>query len=176
MDPIIISGGPGAGKTTLLHALAERGFTTFNEVPRDLIEQQSQLENGILPWDNLPAFAELCLQGMQQQKQQAMSEKVAFLDRAIPDICAYLSGAGYPLPQRYLEGSRGYHSQVFFCQPNEFTYVQDEVRPYPFSEALELHQQLLASYQSLGYHIIEVPWASVSERAEFVARHIMLGK
>lgn len=176
MDPIIISGGPGAGKTTLLHALAERGFTTFNEVPRDLIEQQSQLENGILPWDNLPAFAELCLEAMQQQKQQAMSEKVAFLDRAIPDICAYLSGAGLPLAQRYLAGSRGYHHQVFFCQPNEFTYVQDEVRPYPFSEALELHQQLLTSYQNLGYHIIEVPWASVSERAEFVAQHVTFGK
>ncbi len=43
MLPVIISGGPGAGKTTLLEALAKRGYPTFSEVPRMLIEQQMEV-------------------------------------------------------------------------------------------------------------------------------------
>ncbi len=41
MSIVIISGGPGAGKTTLLNALAERGYATYPEIPRQLIEQES---------------------------------------------------------------------------------------------------------------------------------------
>ena len=50
MNPIIITGGPGAGKTTLINALADAGYPTFAESSRQLIEQQSQLEGGTLPW------------------------------------------------------------------------------------------------------------------------------
>lgn len=68
MNPIIITGGPGAGKTTLINALADAGYPTFAESSRQLIEQQSQLEDGILPWVDLPGFAELCLGVMSKQK------------------------------------------------------------------------------------------------------------
>ena len=61
MQPIIITGGPGAGKTTLINALGDMGYPTFAESSRQLIEEQSQIENGILPWLDLPGFAELCL-------------------------------------------------------------------------------------------------------------------
>lgn len=60
MSLVIISGGPGAGKTTLLDALAGRGYRVYPEVPRLLIERESSKQNGILPWHDLPAFAELC--------------------------------------------------------------------------------------------------------------------
>lgn len=48
MSIVIISGGPGAGKTTLLNALAERGYATYPEIPRQLIEQESLKQDGIL--------------------------------------------------------------------------------------------------------------------------------
>ena len=47
MQPIVITGGPGAGKTTLLNALGGLGYATFAEGSRALIEQQSQLDNGV---------------------------------------------------------------------------------------------------------------------------------
>lgn len=84
MSIVIISGGPGAGKTTLLNALAERGYATYPEIPRQLIEQESLKQDGILPWHDLPAFAELCYDAMLVQKQSAQSASMAFLDRAIP--------------------------------------------------------------------------------------------
>lgn len=168
MSIVIISGGPGAGKTTLLNALAERGYTTYPEIPRQLIEQESLKQDGILPWHDLPAFAELCYDAMLVQKQFAQSASMAFLDRAIPDICAYLLGAEQVVPAEYWQASLEYHPQVFMCEPNSTTYQQDEVRPYAFEEALQIHQRLVNTYSELGYECIDVPMASIEQRVGFV--------
>lgn len=172
MQPIIISGGPGAGKTTLVNALAQRHYATFAEASRQLIEQQSLIEGGILPWVDLPGFAALCLEVMSQQKAQASQHSIAFLDRAIPDICGYLSQAELGIDEQYLKASQGYHPQVFLCRPEASIYVQDQVRPYPFEGALEIHDSLVALYQQLGYEVIEVPFMTVEERVQFVESHL----
>ncbi|KFB00086.1 MULTISPECIES: AAA family ATPase [Vibrio] len=169
-SPFIITGGPGSGKTTLLDALAARDCKTFEEVPRKLIEEQSKLENGILPWNQLAAFAELCFKDMMNQRQAAStSDQLSFLDRAIPDICAYLTFGNEPVPPRVTEQAKlGYQPLAFTCEPNTATYVQDDVRPYPFEEALEIHRQLIEQYQSLGYRCISVPFLKLEQRVEFV--------
>ena len=172
MQPIIISGGPGAGKTTLVHALASHHYATFAEASRQLIEEQNQLDDGILPWIDLPGFAALCLEVMSEQKTQASQHPVAFLDRAIPDICGYLSQAELDIDDKYIKASQGYHPQVFVCRPEASIYVQDEVRPYPFEGALEIHDSLVALYQQLGYEVIEVPFMSVTERVQFVEHQL----
>lgn len=174
MKPIVITGGPGAGKTTLLNALGELGYATFAEGSRTLIEQQSQFNNGILPWTNLPEFALLCLELMGQQKSEARCHEVAFVDRAIPDIVAYLQVGGCDVEQAFLTESAGYHSQVLTCRPEASIYVQDEVRPHSFEEALEIHQTLVDTYAELGYEVVEVPWGRIRERVEFVRRVVGL--
>jgi len=170
MKPIVITGGPGAGKTTLIAALAQYGYATFAEGSRTLIEQQSQQPNGILPWTNLPEFARLCLRLMGDQKLTAQQSQVAFMDRAIPDIVAYLKVGGCKVEQEFLTQSAGYHSQVFTCRPESSIYVQDEVRPHSFDEALHIHQVLVDTYVELGYQVIEVPWGTVEERVRYVCQ------
>lgn len=174
MKPIVITGGPGAGKTTLLDAMAELGYATFSEGSRTLIEQQSRLENGVLPWTNLPEFANLCLQLMGQQKRAAFNHEVAFVDRAIPDIVAYLRVGGCYVDQAFLVESTGYHETVLACRPEASVYVQDEVRPHSFEEALQIHQALVDCYIELGYQVSEVPWGSVEERVAFVSQEMGL--
>ncbi|MBR9875812.1 MAG: AAA family ATPase [Vibrionaceae bacterium] len=170
MKPIVITGGPGAGKTTLLNALGQQGYATFAEGSRTLIEQQSQLEGGILPWNNLPEFARLCLELMSEQKQQAQSLGVAFVDRAIPDIIAYLRVGGCNVDPVFMHESAGYHSQVLTCRPEASIYVQDEVRPHSFEEAQAIHQTLVTTYAELGYEVVEVPWGTIEARVRFVQR------
>ncbi|MGR5488968.1 AAA family ATPase, partial [Vibrio alfacsensis] len=85
---------------------------------------------------------------MMNQKQVAStSDQLSFLDRAIPDICAYLTFGNEPVPPRVMEQAKlGYQPLAFTCEPNTATYVQDDVRPYPFEEALEIHRQLIEQY------------------------------
>ncbi len=172
MLPIIVTGGPGAGKTTLIQALSERGFATFQESSRELIEQQSKLKDGILPWDNMSGFTALCLEIMSEQKSIASQHSIAFLDRAIPDICGYLKGAGIEPDENYIQASKGYFNKVFVCRPHKEIYVQDDVRPYPFEEAVNIHCGLVETYQQLGYECIDVPFMEIEERVEFVLNAI----
>lgn len=174
MLPIIITGGPGAGKTTLIDALSANNYQTFAESSRQLIEEQSQLTNGVLPWVDLPEFARLCLATMATQKQQASQHDVAFLDRAIPDICGYLQQAGLEIEPHYRAESQGYHRQAFFCRPERGIYVQDEVRPYPFEGAVAIHNALVDVYQQLGFDVVEVPFMSLEERVGFIQQTLNL--
>lgn len=169
MQPIIITGGPGAGKTTLLNAMGQKGFLVFPEVSRTLIQQQSRLEGGILPWTDLPRFAGLCLDMMSEQRCQAVKGTIpAFVDRAIGDICAYLEIGGEAVADHYLEAAKGYYPTVFFCAPHADIYVRDDERPHSFEEAGQIHCQLLETYRQLGYEVVEVPWGTVEERAGWV--------
>lgn len=174
MKPIIITGGPGAGKTTLIKALADVGCATFEEASRHLITEQSRLPNGALPWTNLPAFAQLCLELMGEQKREALEHSLAFVDRAIPDIVAYLQVGGCHVGPEFIAGSAGYHDQVLACRPESSIYVQDEVRPHSFEEAMQIHQTLVDTYVELGYDVVEVPWGTIRERVEFVRRVVGL--
>lgn len=174
MKPIVITGGPGAGKTTLVEALANYGYATFAEGSRTLIEQQSALEGGVLPWTNLPEFAHLCLNLMSEQKRTAERCLVSFMDRAIPDIIAYLRVGGCDVDPAYMTESAGYHSKVLTCRPEASIYVQDDVRPHSFEEALEIHHNLVNTYVELGYEVVDVPWGTIAERVGFVRRVIGL--
>lgn len=173
MEPVVITGGPGAGKTSIIINLASRGYHTYEESSRSIIEQQLSLPDGILPWTNLAEFADLCLDLMLHQKKDAQNrESLSFLDRAIPDICAYLKLGKLEVSNRYLEASNGYGHKVFFCVPNDTIYSQDAVRPHSYQEALEVHQLLVDVYKGLGYKVIEVPWGKIEERANFILKHV----
>jgi predicted ATPase len=170
--PFIISGGPGSGKTTLLEALGREGYDVYPEIPRLLIEEQSKLEDGVLPWQQLGLFADMCFKQMLEQRNSAqLSAQLSFVDRAIPDICAYLSFGDLAISEVIgKEAVNGYQEVVLFCHPTVETYVQDDVRPYPFEEALSIHKSLCVTYQALGYTVIEVPLMPVSQRVEFVLK------
>ncbi|WP_237483544.1 AAA family ATPase [Vibrio hippocampi] len=174
MTPFIISGGPGSGKTSLINALHKLGVATYPEIPRKLIEEQSKRVDGILPWSQLSAFADLCLTEMVEQRKAALGGgRLAVLDRAIPDICGYLHLADISIQESIAkEAQKNYQNQVFFCKPEPEIYVSDEVRPYPYEQALEIHHSLLQTYQKLGYQIVDVPLLSIAERAEFVLEAI----
>ncbi len=173
MRPIVITGGPGAGKTSIIEQLAQQGCVTFAESSRNVIEQQLVVPNGILPWTDLPAFANLCLALMQQQKQQANQQAgFCFVDRAIPDIVAYLQLGGCQVSSSILSACQGYHRQVFSCQPEPSIYVQDDVRPHSFDEAMQVHVLINKIYTQLGYQVVDVPWGSIEQRVLFIQQQL----
>lgn len=177
MGKYVISGGPGAGKSTLLDALRLDGFQCFDEISRQLIQEEVAKRSTCLPWQDLRCFAQLALQRMIEQHQRASlntGETVSFFDRGIPDILAYLRVGGLPVDESWYPMARqfSYESPVFMAPPWQEIYVNDSERWQTFAEASALHQALVATYQELGYMIVELPRATVAERVAFVRKTV----
>ncbi|HIF9154281.1 TPA: AAA family ATPase [Photobacterium damselae] len=171
---VILTGGPGAGKTSVINWLAQQGWLTFEEASRYLIIEQSQHDNGILPWTDLPRFADLCFTMMSEQKRAAKQQPWAFCDRAMGDICAYLALGNQAISAELKLACSGYYPQVFVFTPKQEIYQQDSERPHTFAEAMVIHQQLVATYQQLGYQVVEVPWGEIKKRAEWILARLGL--
>lgn len=171
MLKFIISGGPGAGKSTLLEALRASGFYCSDEVSRQLIQEQTALNSRCLPWIDLDCFAHLALDRMITEYQRASSaEGIAFFDRAIPDIIAYLQVGSLPVEPSFYGAVERYPYQqlVFMAPPWEAIYINDQERWQTFAEATAIHQALTETYQSLNFTILELPKVSVAKRVAFV--------
>jgi predicted ATPase len=173
MAKFLISGGPGAGKSTLLEALRAAGYSCFDEVSRQLIQEQVAIGSQCLPWVDLDSFAQIALQRMIEQYEQAstgMDEPISFFDRGIPDIIAYLRVGGLPIDESWYRAARQYRyeSVVFMAPPWEAIYINDSERWQTFAEASALHQALVETYQALAYTVVELPRVSVTDRVTFV--------
>jgi predicted ATPase len=178
MARFIISGGPGAGKSTLLNALRTAGFLCFDEVSRQVIQEQVALDSRCLPWIDLDCFAQLVLQRMIDQYETASDRddaSVAFFDRGIPDIIAYLRVGELTVGEAWYQASRQfpYEPLVFMAPPWEAIYVNDSERWQTFAEATALHQALVETYQALGYTILELPRVSAADRVTFVRNAVL---
>ena len=179
MNSIVISGGPGSGKTTLLNALKSRGFNCSDEISRQLIQEQVNLNSENLPWKNLSSFAELALERMvEEYKKSLLLEEPTFFDRAIPDIIAYLKVGNIRVESQFNEALKNYKykSNVFMAPPWEAIYINDNERWQTFEEATELYNMLTKTYQSAGYTLIELPSCSVEERVDFVLEKLEQNK
>jgi predicted ATPase len=172
---VIITGGPGSGKTTLIEQLARLGYGTSPEVSRRLIREQAALECGVLPWQDLPAFAALALDAMLREHDAAEARaELVFFDRGIPDIFGYLHNAGIDVPAAWhaTHGRCRYHRTVFLLPPWDEIYVNDAERPQRFSESVRLHGAIESAYRALGYELVEVPRLPCEERAAFVLSQV----
>lgn len=169
---IIISGGPGSGKTTLINYLSRCGYDVFEEIPRILIERNLQDKSDLLPWVNLYGFARLCYVEMMKQKNN--SYQFAFVDRAIGDIVAYLRVGGLNGDEYKREAVRGYHRKVFLMEPHRERYIQDEVRPHNFDEAMNIHREIVRVYGDLGFTVIAIPFDSLDKQVLTIVRELKL--
>ena len=69
--------------------------------------------------------------------------------------------------QRAAELSR-YNQRVLIAPPWPEIFQADSERRQDFGEAVRTHEAMVATYQELGYALIELPRCSVEERVSFV--------
>jgi predicted ATPase len=171
----ILTGGPGSGKTTLIEALAGHGITRMPEAGRAVIQDQVAIGGTALPWSDRLAFAELMLthELRSYREAQAFAGPVIF-DRGVPDVVGYLRVSGLPVPPHIERAARNfrYQRRVFIAPPWPAIFAQDAERKQSSEAAEATYRAMVAVYSGLGYELVPLPLAPVSERVQFVRKII----
>lgn len=169
---IVISGCSGGGKSTLLAELERRDHSVVEEPGRRIVAEERQGEGRALPWINLSAFAERAIgMALQDRKQALAMPGMVFFDRGLIDAAAALEHATGQQKVRDYAAHR-YHRTVFMTPPWPEIYESDHDRQHDLDSAIEEYQRLLNAYASLDYSLEILPLAPVTDRADFVLRHL----
>ena len=167
----VLTGGPGAGKTTLIETLASMGYATIQEAGRGIIRDQVAVGGSALPWADQALYAELMLSWDMRSHALARRQSGAvFFDRGVPDVKGYLLLCELPVPahvDRAVETIR-YGPMVFLLPPWREIFGRDAERKQSFDEAERTFAMMRETYRAAGYSVVEVPYATVTERAAFV--------
>jgi predicted ATPase len=173
MKRYILTGTPGSGKTSILHELKRQGYGVVEEAATEVIareQRRGHLESHLRP-DFIDAIVRL---QKQRQLEAAMAPSdLQWYDRSPVCTLALSRYLGYP-PSASLreelermERERIYQRQVFFiehlgfCQPTE-------ARRITFEESLVFEHIHEETYLSLGYDLIKIAPAALSQRVHHI--------
>ena len=165
-----ITGGPCAGKTSLVEGIAAAGYAVVPEAGRVVIREQQDTDGRALPSVDQLAFARAMLsRDLAAYDRHRSAAAPVFFDRGIPDVAGYLALEGLPVPDdvRHAMRTRPY-ARVFICPPWPEIYVTDAERKQTPETAARTYEAMAATYTVLGYALVEVPRASLADRARFV--------
>ena len=176
MKRLILTGAPGAGKTSILRALAAGGYASVPEAATDVMTARLALDEAE-PWAD-PLFIDR-IAALQRQRREAPvgpGVTVQVHDRSAVCTLALARHLGHPVPPvleqevAWATGD-GFDRRVFFVRLLGFIQPTAERRiSYAESQAFErIHED---SYRRLGFDLIEVPAATVAERAAAIDAHI----
>jgi predicted ATPase len=170
---IVLTGGPGTGKTSIVNALKTKGHFCFEEISREIIQEEMEKGSDVLPWDNLDAFSERVISGRLKQYESA-PEGISFYDRSIVDSIAYLHLDELPVNTDWhqLALSHQYNKVVFITPPWKEIYETDNERKESFNKLIDLHEILWHTYEEYGYRLVEVPRMTIEERVNFIENQL----
>jgi len=170
----IITGAPATGKTSLLEALAKRGYPIKAEIARKVIRQELALESTAVPWLDIELFSDKVFAYMWAELPTYHPSEIIFLDRAVPDIIAYLHFAQKNIPPKYAHSLTdfGYATTVFLAPIWEEIYLNDTERKESFIQAKAIEEALINTYTSLGFKVITLPKSTISKRVEFITHFL----
>lgn len=165
----IITGCSGAGKSSIIDELRARGFLCIDEIGRKIVKEQLGIGGNATPWQDQSAFRELLLRRyIDVFDGIAERNRPVFFDRGIPDLL------GGPILEAYREAanSRRYARRVFLTGPWREIFRNDDERRHSYENALREYRAILETYPRYGYELIEIPKASIPERAAFILREL----
>ena len=170
----ILTGAMGAGKSTVLGELKNKGLTCVAEPAREILAEQRAIDGAGVPEKDAQLFCELLLsRSIASYKHYGNGKGPIIFDRGIPDNISYaqlfeLDTDVYVNAAKHFR----YQPMVFFLPGWEAIYQTDDERKMSFAQADAFGKELKAVYTSLGYKIIEVPFISALERANFIYNKI----
>lgn len=172
---IVITGGPGTGKTSIINELIKQNYICLEEISRQITLEARAKGTEQLFLTNPLLFSELLLKGRLNQFEEAKTStsNFVFYDRAIPDIIAYLRYVKSDCPLKFIDACKNnIYNKVFVLTPWKAIFKSDDERYENFEQAVEIHQHLVSAYNTYDYQLIDVPFDTISKRADFIINQI----
>ncbi|HSR33795.1 MAG TPA: ATP-binding protein [Anaerolineae bacterium] len=162
----VITGAACCGKTTLIDLLADKGFQTVPEIPRQYIERELAKGRTLDEIFASEADERAITDWQRRVENDLRATEIAFLDRALPDFLHFWRLHGLNPNELLAECLHHRYASVFILDllPLELdgARIEDETFTVLFDE------WLVRDYSALGYHVVRVPVLSPQERLEFV--------
>lgn len=162
----VITGSACCGKTTLIDLLADQGFQTVPEVPRQYIEREVAKGRALEELFGSEAD-ERAITAMQLRTEAALRVgDVVFLDRALPDFLWFWRIFGMDPNELLADCFHHRYATVFIL--DRLPLELDGARIQDDDYTVLLDEALVRDYGALGYRVQRVPVLSPQERLEFV--------
>ncbi len=168
----IITGGPSTGKSKTIDHLAFLGYLIRPEVARILIDDELSKGKTIQEIrEDEKSFEHKILKIKIETEETAPKNDLIFWERGLPDSIVYLKiyMGDYNLALQ-LSKKRQYKG-VFILDLLPL-YEKDYARTETSAKAKEIHEALYNCYSELGYKVVRVPVASISERAQYIIKQV----
>lgn len=172
---IVITGGPGTGKSSVIYELIKRGFFCLEEISRQITKEARKDGTEYLFLKDPMLFSQKIIKARQQQFRQAENSSLplVFFDRGMPDVLAYMDFIGDDYPKEFEEICQKHsYNEVFVLAPWREIFKSDAERYENFEQALQIHDCLLNTYQKFNYKLIDVPFAPVEARVDYILNEV----
>lgn len=174
----VVIGGPCTGKTSTIKEIEKLGYEVLEESARQIIYEEQQKFDGVLPWINLQEFQRKVLK-RQIDLESRLKSDVVFLDRGVLDGIAYCRLEGVQPISELLDLMQTHrYDSIFLLDPLPF-YIQDYQRKETPEQAKKVHETIAQVYKEAGYNLISVPFLLPQERANYIvekAKNKLRGK
>lgn len=151
-----------------------RSFTCYEEVSRQVtLDARKKGVEQLFLTDPL-LFSDLLLKARIQQFEDAETESadIIYYDRGLPDVLAYMDYANSKYPVRFTSVCKTHvYDQIFILPPWDDIFTSDDERYENFEQAVAIQEQLEITYKRFGYSLLEVPYGTVEERADFIIKN-----
>ncbi|MDP9319457.1 MAG: AAA family ATPase [Actinomycetota bacterium] len=173
MKRYILTGTPGSGKTSILRRLQALGYDVVNEAATDVIARR-QADGDPEPWMQESFIDDIVATQRRRQQRAAQAQgTVQVYDRSPICTAALSTYTDRPVSRALSEEidriirEQVYQPTVFFvrnlgfCQPTA-------ARRITFEDSLRFERIHEETYRAFAYVLVDVPAATLSERAEAI--------
>jgi predicted ATPase len=166
----VITGGPRAGKTSVIEALKERGFIVLSDTTEEL-KAQSAIDGMLTLNESNEEVFHSKVARSQYKREQNVDSDTFFVDKGLIESGVYSRINKVRCPDTIVKHAKKRYKKVFFLEPapdDAYTNLTPEEKNSQQKERSALRKE----YQKNGYYVIDVPYMSVRQRANFIVKNV----
>jgi len=168
----VITGGPGTGKTSVVNELEKKGYKFLMEAARWVSENDFRFKGKNILEINKKDFQDAIFDLQKKQISELKGDEIVFSDRGIGDTLAYYKIAGLKISDEKMELAKKFKYEKVFVLDFFNFYQKDKLRQESKKEQEKIHNEIVKTYEGLGYSLIYVPFMSVKKRTRFILERI----